>query len=60
MRVGMIKERIAQHRHNLRDWESGLLTETEPDPDEREATKRELRAAIHELEWVLSHCVEAS
>jgi hypothetical protein len=49
-----IRERIAQHETNLQLWESGYLTPTEPDPQEREIVQRELRAAIAELKWVLA------
>lgn len=45
-----VAERHGQHRENLRLWTQGVLTPTEPDPDERAAVIRELRAAIAELE----------
>ncbi len=48
-----VRERLQQHRENLRLWEQGVLTPTEPDADERAAVKRELRACIRELEHLL-------
>ncbi len=48
-----IQEKIEQHRTNLGLWQSGFLTPTEPDDEERRITKAELKAAIFTLEWVL-------
>lgn len=45
-----ISERLFQHRENLKLWQGGYLNFTEPDELEREAVKRELKAAIAELE----------
>lgn len=45
-----VEERLKQHRYNLALWNNGTLTPTEPDPGERAAVKRELNAAINELE----------
>jgi hypothetical protein len=49
------RDRLAQHRDNLRHWEEpdGLLARTEPDPKERERRRAWLRAAIAELEYLL-------
>lgn len=44
-----VAERLRQHRENLALWRSGYLRPTEPDPDERAATMRELGACIAEL-----------
>lgn len=49
-----LTERLNQHRDNLKLWESGFLTPTEPDEGERDAVMRELRAAIAECEMGLS------
>lgn len=46
-------EKLEQHRENVRLWTGGFLAQTEPDPDERAAILRELKAAIFTLEWVL-------
>ncbi len=46
-------QRIEQRRGNLRLWESGHLTPTEPDEEERAAVMRELRAAMAEAEEAL-------
>lgn len=54
-----IEERIAQHERNLDAWRedgrAGLtsLLLTEPDPYERKLVRRELKAAIIVLKWVL-------
>jgi hypothetical protein len=53
--IALMRERLDQHRNNLRLWELGALTPTEPDDDERYAVMRELRAAIHELEYLLRY-----
>ena len=42
-------ERVTQHVDNLRLWRTGFLTPTEPDEQERECVKRELKAALYEL-----------
>lgn len=58
-----IQERIAQHERDLEGWaedgRGGLtsLVPTEPDPQEREIVRRELRAAISVLEWVMDEDV---
>ncbi len=46
-----IDERIKQHTDNLLGWcePDGFLLPTEPDPAERECVRRELRAALFEL-----------
>ena len=46
-----IEARLKQHADNLRMWQEpdGFLLPTEPDPEERERTRRELRAAMFEL-----------
>lgn len=49
---GYIDERIKQHTDNLQLWENGFLAPTEPDESERNAVKRELKAAISELEKI--------
>jgi hypothetical protein len=49
----MIRARMEQHRENLRLWESGYLTPTEPDPEERWLIKERLRACIQELGYLL-------
>jgi hypothetical protein len=51
-----IAERLAQHLENLRLWETGYLTPTEPDARERECVMRELRAAIAELRALAGMC----
>ena len=51
-----IAERLQQHYDNLRLWENGFLTPTEPDPEERAAVVRELKAAIAELEPLARMC----
>ena len=51
-----IAERLDQHRENLRLWEAGILTPTEPDEHERECVARELRACIAELEPLARMC----
>lgn len=54
-----IQERIEQHERDLDAWkESGAgnllsLVPTEPDHDERELVRRELKAAIRVLKWML-------
>lgn len=53
MARSIVRACLQQHRDNLELWQSGHLTPTEPDPDEREAVMRELKTAIHEPEWVL-------
>ena len=45
-----VEERLDQHRENLRLWESGYLDPTEPEEEERTATKLQLKACIYELE----------
>ena len=45
-----IKERLTMHRDNLRLWQNGVLTPTEPDEEERTAVMRGLMGAINELE----------
>jgi len=47
-----VAKRLAQHLENLELWESGYLDPTEPDPEERDAVVRELKAAIAELELI--------
>ncbi len=47
-----VHERLVQHTDNLRLWETGVLTPTEPDEHERNAVIRELRAAIAELKLI--------
>lgn len=49
-----IREQIGHHRASLEQWQSGYLTPTEPDPGERAAVMRELKASIFTLEWVLA------
>lgn len=44
-----VRERQEQHRENLRLWKEGTLTPTEPDPEERIAVVRELKASLAEL-----------
>lgn len=48
-------ERLAQHRQNLEGWKEpdGAFVPTEPDLEERERVRVELRATIHELETIL-------
>jgi hypothetical protein len=48
--LNLIDERLAQHRDNLRLWAEGYLDPTGPEATEREATVRELKAAVAELE----------
>jgi hypothetical protein len=48
-----IREQLAQHEENLRLWRSGYLTPTEPDPEERTITVKQLEAVIWTLKWVL-------
>jgi len=47
-----VRDRINQHRVNLASWmeEGGCLIYTEPDQDERECVRRELKAALRELD----------
>lgn len=45
-----IGQRRQQHMENLELWNNGTLIPTEPDEMECEAVKRELKAAIYELE----------
>ena len=56
-----IQERLAQHRDNLPMWQepTGYLLPTEPDPEERERVRRELKACIFELEWIARIVSEA-
>lgn len=54
-----INERVAQHQENLRLWENGFLTPTEPDPDERRRIKAELHACISELERLRTHLIQS-
>lgn len=49
----VIRDQLSWHRENLRLWENGFLTPTEPDEEERRITVAELKAAIATLEWVL-------
>jgi hypothetical protein len=44
-----VMERLVQHTDNLQLWESGYLSPTEPDPEERRLTVERLKAAIYEL-----------
>ncbi len=53
--TALIRERRDQHANNLRLWEMGVLTPTEPSPEERAAVMRELRAAIQECEYFLRY-----
>jgi hypothetical protein len=48
-----IRARLAQHEENLCLWRSGYLTPTEPDPEERTITIKQLEAAIWTLKWSL-------
>jgi hypothetical protein len=49
----VIRERLSQHRENLWLWQTGYLTPTEPDPEERQAVIDRLKVAIEVLETVL-------
>lgn len=51
-----IGERLKQHLDNLDLWAKGVLTPTEPDPQERECVIRELKAAIAELKPLAEMC----
>lgn len=51
-----IWERLGQHKNNLELWQNGFLGPTEPDSEEREIIKRELKAAITELEYLKKAC----
>lgn len=52
-----IHERLEQHKWNLELWQNGCwLNPTEPDPEEREIIKSELKAAILELEYLKKAC----
>jgi hypothetical protein len=55
------RERLAQHRGNLALWKEpdGALVPTEPDPEEREKIRVELRAVIAELERILGEGASA-
>jgi hypothetical protein len=55
--IKQIRERLAQHQENLRLWQDGTLSPTEPDEEERSLTMERLRVAIHELEWVLGQSI---
>ena len=48
-----IREQLGYHETSLEQWQSGYLTPTEPDSEERTAVMRELKAAIFTLKWVL-------
>jgi hypothetical protein len=48
-----IVSRIKQHEDNLEQWQSGYLTPTEPDAEERQAVMERLKVAIHVLKDVL-------
>lgn len=48
-----LRERLESHKEDLEQWDSGFLSPTEPDSDEREKIKRELKAVIYILEWAL-------
>ena len=54
-----IQERISQHEDNLRLWENGHLTPTEPDYEERIMVMERLKASIHALaeieQIIISH-----
>jgi hypothetical protein len=56
-----IDERIKQHEEDLAGWSesSGYLISTEPDPEERERVRRELKACIAELNLLRPTVVEA-
>jgi hypothetical protein len=49
-----VKERIQQHEDNLVGWREpdGFLLPTEPDPEERDRVRLQLKDAIHELQLV--------
>jgi hypothetical protein len=49
-----ISERLKQHEDNLAMWREpdGFLCPTEPDSEEREKVRLQLKAAIHELQLV--------
>lgn len=49
-----VNQRLRQHKENLRLWNEGVLTPTEPDEVERERVKSNLKAAINELEYIAS------
>jgi hypothetical protein len=49
---GFVNGRLKRHRDALTLWQNGYLTTTEPDPEEREAIQRELKACIKELELI--------
>lgn len=51
--VAEIREKISQHKDNLRLWRSGYLRPTEPDEDEVQLTMAGLKGAIYSLEWAL-------
>lgn len=48
-----LRDKLFWHRENLRLWNNGWLTPTEPDEEEQRITIAELKAAIATLEWVL-------
>lgn len=52
--IAQVKERRKQHADNLAGWREpdGYLVPTEPDPEERLIVRRQLQAAIHELDHV--------
>lgn len=52
--IGELEERLKQHQDNLKLWENGLLTPTEPDEEERNCVMRELKASI----FVLSDAID--
>lgn len=47
-------ERLKMHRDNLSLWQTGYLTPTEPDPQERRETMERLKAAAHEDEQIIA------
>lgn len=49
----LLNERLRQHRENLKLWESGYLTPTEPEEEERWLIKERLKAVILEVEYLL-------
>jgi len=53
--VRLIEQRITQHKAVLEGWREpdGHLVATEPDPQERQAIRSTLGAAVHELSWAL-------
>ena len=51
-----IQERLKMHKTTKGLWEDGILTPTEPNPEERKITMLQLEAVIHELECLYEYC----